>query len=581
MPEQKVTTREAGNSRNTQSDFFIADWRVEPEALRIFRANQEVRLEPRVMQVLVYLAGRPGEVVSREDLEANVWTGRVVGYDAVSNTVIKLRKAFGDSSRNPQIIETIPKTGYRLIARVERSNTDSIPLKDASNQGSARRQLATSGNRRPILTAAGVLVILAIGMWFYLAMDEKPINQDKVLNRSLLERPSIAVLPFWNVGNDPNQEYFSDGITEDLITDLSQIQGLDVVARNSVFAYKRSGEDVQIIGQELGVLYVLKGTIQRSMNRLRFNVQLIDVADGRTLWAKRYDRELGDIFSIQDELAAHIVSAMEVELAPADRHRLDRNYVVSIESYDEFLKGLDHYGRGSFDDNLLAKAHYSRAIELDPGFARAYAGLAQAYTRDSLEGWEPSVTQSVARASDLAQRALKLDDSIPQLYFVTSQVKLFQRDYSGAINSIQKAIELNPSYADGYALMAWILQFAGRPKEGLRFMERAIRLNPRIPAIYRLVLGSIHYSLGNLEQAAELLRAGSEISPNFQQLRVWLAAAYAAQGLVEEANWEAAEILTIDPSFSLQSVETAFPFRDPLYRERFIGDLKSAGLHYR
>jgi TolB-like protein len=421
-------------------------------------------------------------------------------------------------------------------------------------------------------------LLVTAAVWLLLPTEVREANPDRSTDVVVAALPSIAVLPFMNIGNNPDQEYFADGITEDLITDLSQIQGLDVVARNSIFAYKGSGEHEQVIGRDLGVQYVLKGAVQRSLNRLRLNVQLISVTNGRTLWAQRYDRELGDIFQIQDELAARIVSAMEVELAPADRRRLDRNYIASIESYDEFLKGLDYYGRRSPDDGLLAKVHYRKAIELDPGFARPYAGLALTYTRELTEGWGTSVDESLEQAYDLAQKALQLDPSIPQLYFAMSQVKLFQRDHRAAIEHIEKAITLNSSYADGYALMAWILQFAGRPQEGLGFMQRAMRLNPRTPAIYLLVLGSIHYALGNPSQAVELLQTGAEISPAFQRLRVWLAAAYAASGDAERAAWEIAEVLAINPAFSLKLVETAFPSLDPLYRDRFINDLRKAGM---
>ncbi len=530
------------------------------------------------MQVLVYLADKAGKVVSREELEANIWTGRVVGYDAVANTIIKLRKAFEDDSRNPRFIETISKTGYRLIAKVEHADLEPIRLSDVETKD-PESEKSTFLKRRPsIPLLVGVLLFLVIGIWLLLTGEDPPSNQNQPESTALPEKPSIAVLPLLNVSADPEQEYFSDGITEDLITDLSKIQGLVVVARNSVFVYKGSREHEQVIGRELGVRYVLKGSVQRAMNHVRLNVQLIDVAGGRNLWAERYDQELGDIFQIQDDVSARIVSAMEVELAPADRRRLSRNYIASVEAYDEFLKGLDHHGRRSPDDSLLAKTHFRKAIELDPGFARAYASLALAYSRDSIDGWGPSVRESLEQASSLARRALQLDASIPQPYFVISQMKLFQRDYTAAIKDIEKAIGLNSSYADGYALLAWIMHFAGRPEEGLDIMQRAIRLNPRVPAIYRLVLGGIQYARGDLEQAVELLRTGAKISPDYQQIRVWLVAAYAAAGLMDEAEWEVVEILTINPSFSLKSVEIAFPFRDPLYRDRFIADLKKAGL---
>jgi len=576
--DKKVTTQGIADTQDIRSSFFVADWRVESDTLRIFHADSEVRLEPKVMQVLVYMAGKPGEVISREELEANLWAGRVVGYDAVANTIIKLRKAFGDDSRHPRIVETIPKTGYRLIASVERSFPEPGRLSDLGTQSPEGEKSNRSVLGRPVPLILAALILLVMGVWLLQPGEDPSSNPDRFGSTAPQEKPSIAVLPFLNVGANPDQEYFSDGITEDLITDLSKVQGLDVVARNSVFVYKGSQENEQVIGRELGVRYVLKGSVQRAVNRLRLNVQLTDVAGGRNLWAERYDRELGDIFRIQDELAARIVSAMEVELAPTDRHRLSRNYIASVNAYDEFLRGLDYHGRRSPEDSLSAKVHFRKAIELDPRFARAYAGLALAYSRDAIDGWGPSVRESLDQAFELVERALQLDDSIPQLYFVMSQVKLFQRDYAAAIENIEEAIVRNSSYADGYALLGWILHFAGRPEEGLGFMQRAIRLNPRVPAIYRLVLGAIHYARGDLEQAIELLRTGAEISPNYQQLRVWLAAAYAAAGLMEEAEWETAEILTISPSFSLQSVQTAFPFRDPLYRDRFVADLRKAGL---
>ncbi len=573
----KTLSTDPADSCGAASSFRVADWRVEPDRLRIWRADSEVRLEPKVMRVLLYMAGRPGEVISREELEANVWAGRVVGYDAVANTIIKLRKAFADDSRHPRIIETIPKTGYRLIARVERSVPESAQTAHGSTTGAGGERSAVSKYRRPMVLIPGLLLLLTMGIWLLQPGADRPEDRDRPGGAALSHKPSIAVVPFLNLSADQAQEYFSDGLTEDLITDLSKVQGLDVMARNSVFAYKGSRENEQTIGRKLGVRYVLKGSVRRANNRVRLNVQLTDVAGGRNLWAERYDRELGDIFQIQDELAARIVSAMEVELAPADRQRLNSNYIASVEAYDEFLRGLDYHGRRSPDDSLSARAHFRKAIDLDPGFARAYAGLALAYSRDSIDGWGPSVAKSLDQAFALAQRALQLDASIPQLYFVMSQVKLFQRDYTGAIKEAEKAIVLNPSYADAYALLAWILHFAGRSDEGLKFMGRATRLNPGHPAVYRLVSGAIHYARGDLEQAVELLKTGAEINPNYQQLRVWLAAVYAAVGRMEEAQWEVEEILTINPDFSLKSVEVAFPFRDPQYRDRFMADLEKAG----
>ncbi|RKZ97313.1 MAG: hypothetical protein DRQ43_03135 [Gammaproteobacteria bacterium] len=579
MDNKKTLQKILNNQQLHHSSFYVADWRIEPDTLCIFHASSEIKLEPKVMQVLVYLASKPGEVIKREELESNIWAGRVVGYDALANTIIKLRKAFGDSSRHPQFIKTIPKTGYQLIAKVEQSLSEPAKPLDKEMHHPEKIKITPLKHYKLKLIMIGMLLFLVPLVWFWQTIEKPFLNQEQQEITTSFDKPSIAVLPFLNVSG-PVQEYFSDGITEDLITDLSKIQGLTVVARNSVFTYKGSTDNEQTIGRELGVHYVLKGSIQKSMNRMRINVQLTSVTDGRNLWAERYDRDLGDIFQIQDELAAHIVSAMQIKLAPADQQRLSRNYIAGVEAYDEFLKGLEHYGRRSLDSSLLAKAHFRNAIELDPEFARAYAALALAYSRDSIDGWDFSVNQSLDQAYTLAQQALQLDASIPQLYFVMSQVKLSQRDYTAAIKNIEKAIVLNSSYADAYALLGWVLHFAGRPNEGLEVMQRAIRLNPGVPAVYRLVSGSIYYALGKSDKAIKMLREGAEINPGFQQIRVWLAAAYVSAGLMEEAQWEVAEILTMNPDFSLKSVETFFPFHDPLYRDRFIADLNKAGLSY-
>lgn len=558
--------------------FYVADWRIEPDTLRMFHKEKEVKLEPKVMQVLIYLACKPGEVITREELEATIWAGRVVGYDALANTIIKLRKAFGDNSRNPGIIKTIPKTGYMLIAKVKQSKSDSeITYTQNSDKVQTNGKLLFKYKLQISLVAA-IILIITLGTWDFTTKPSSIRDQNSEFITA--SKPSIAVLPLINVGANPIQEYFSDGITEDLITDLSKIQGLNVVARNSAFAYKDSTKNEQLIGHELKTHYILKGSVQRSGQQIRMNVQLINVADGRNLWAERYVREIGEIFQLQDELTGQIVSAMKVELAPVDQQRLSQKYIASIEAYDEFLKGLEYHGRRSPGDSLLAKIHFRKAIELDPKFARAYASLALTYTREAIDGWGSSAHDSLNQASALVQKAIEIDNSIHQLYFVTSLFKLSKKDFSGAINDIEEAIRINPNYADGYALLGWVLHFAGRSDEGKKVMQRAIQLNPRIPAIYRLVLGAIYYAQEDLDKAIEMLQIAADINPKFQQVRVWLTAVYSASGQMDEAHWQVLELLMINPDFSLQSVNQAFPFRDPVYRDRFIADLVKAGLSY-
>mgnify|MGYP001814931962 FL=1 len=554
--------------------FKIGDWSVEPAANRLFREDQEIRLEPKVMRVLIYLVERRGEVISRHDLEAHVWAGMIVTDDAVTNTVIKLRRALGDNARNPRYIETIAKTGYRLIAEVSVPEVSAVQAEEESTTGIAGR--AQRLWRKTLIGGVGLLLGGSILWWVAVPM-ETPTPATSDLADA---KPVIAVLPFENLSADPEQDYFSDGITEDLITDLSKISGLRVVARNSVFAYRGSTDTEQSIGAELHARYLLQGSVRRAQGRVRINVRLTDVSDIGMRWAERYDRELKDIFQLQDEITQQVVNALEIELSSDDRKRLIRDYATGIEAYDLYLQGLDHYGRRSGESNLLAKYFFERAIEIDPAFARAYAGLALTYTINAVNGWGATLEKSLAKAEQLIEKAKALDDSLPQAHFVAGEVQMYRRDYNAALDELARAVELKPSYADAYALTAWVLHFAGRPQQGLAAMRQAIDLNPRVPGAYQMVEGALHYELGKHAEAVRLLELAVQNNPNYQLARVFLAAAYAALGNVEEAAWQIDEILALNPSFTLAAVEHAAPIRDPEYRERFLRDLQRAGLSY-
>lgn len=553
-----------GPAAHPETPFTVGDWLADPRANELHRDAATVKLEPRVMRVLCVLAEQPGSVVTREDLETRVWAGMVVTSDAVTNAIVKLRKVFGDDSRRPRYIETISKTGYRLIAEV--------------GSGPAATRTPAPGDprawkeRRPAKWLVPLLLVaLLVGLWL--------VSRDYGVEDRMSDRqPRIAVLPFENLSADPKQDYFADGITEDLITDLSKVSGLEVIGRNSAFAYKGSREREQAIAADLGVAYLLKGNVQRSGGRIRINARLADGRDGDNLWADRYDSEIEDVFDIQDEITARILTALEVQIAPKDRSRVAQRDTASVGAYDELLRGLDYFGRRSPENNRLAKQHYERAIALDPGFARAYAGLAMVYARDATDGWDPKPEIALSRASELAEKAQRLDPSLHQVYFVEGMLALFRRNYEAAIGSTDHAISIKPSYADAYALRAWIEHFDGRIAEGLASMEQAVRLNPRIPSVYRVIRGALHYAQADLDKAIEDLEVAVEVNPSFQNARIWLAAAYAAAGRIEDAQWQSSEILALNPDFSSSHSLWAFPIRDPAYSDRFLRDLRRAGL---
>ncbi|HOP17326.1 MAG: winged helix-turn-helix domain-containing protein [Gammaproteobacteria bacterium] len=595
MDQQPSAQADSGSPREVQ--FRLGDWVVDVATRDIRRAGTVVRLEPKVMRVLEFLVGRRGQVVSRYDLESHVWSGMVVTDDAVTNTVIKLRKALGDKARDPRYIETIAKTGYRLIADVEPLPGRAGPLlppgetppgdelsrtaaptggpKDG-HPGPATGQVTVAPPQRPRIRRGRLLPVLMLvslavagGLALYLSVITPP--------PTAAAGTVVAVLPFDNLSGDPEQDYFADGITQDLITDLSKLSNLQVLARNSALAYRASTEPESVIGRELGARFLVRGSVQRSGERLRINVSLTDAVEGRNRWGERYDRQLADIFHLQDEITAHVVSALQVELAPGEQQRLTRRYVTSIEAYDALLRGLDLLGRRASADNAEARAQFERAIELEPGFARAYAGLAMTHAMHATYGHGPQVAASLERAETIARQGMAIDEAQPQLHFAMGLVEMYRGNLAAAAAEVSRAIELRPSFADGYGLMAWILHFAGRPDEGLEAMRRAIALNPHVTALYRTVKAALHYELGELDQARALLEESVEMNPDQLLTRLYLAAVYAATGQFESARWQVDEIRALDAGFRLD-LAYGFPIRDPRYRARFLADLARAGL---
>jgi TolB-like protein/DNA-binding winged helix-turn-helix (wHTH) protein len=584
------------------SAFLLGDCVVEPATRDIQRDGRVERLEPRVMRLLECLVAHRGRVVSRHELESNVWSGMIVTDDAVTNAVIKLRKALGDRAREPRYVETIAKTGYRLIAPVEPLGVDAegiaavlpashAPRADRAHQVATATPGATpapiaaaeaSGfttsargwpRRHPTLMPMLATLVFVLAAWVEWRAWTTPARPTPATAATV-----VAVLPFDNLSGDPTQDYFADGITQDLITDLSKLSGLQVVSRHSVLAYRGSNRPASAIGRALGAGFVVGGSVQRAGDRLRINVNLVDVNASRNRWGERYDRELADIFALQDDIAAHVVTALQVELAPGEQQRMLKRYAAGIEAYDELLRGLDLLGRRTSTDNAAARAHFEHAIALEPRFARGYAGLALTHALHAIYGHGPEVRQSLQRAESVARQGLAIDDTLPQLHYAIGLVETYRGDLGAAIAAVSRAIELRPSYADGYGLMAWILHFAGRPTEGMAAMRRAIALNPHVTALYRTVEAALHYELGQLDQARRLLEDAVAKNPGQLLSRLYLAAVYAATDQLDAASWQVEEIRALDADFRLD-LAYGFPIRDPGYRSRFVGDLARAGLH--
>ena len=548
--------------------FMVGNSRVEPSTLRLIGSDQAVvRMEPKAMQVLLYLAEREGKVISRAELEENVWEGRIVGEDALTNTIAKLRRAFGDNARHPKVIETLPKTGYRLIAPVDLIDTSAGPAKPAVAHG-------------PLWLWLLLILGAFAGMAIWWAMQQRAISSPGLAAHGdgLHGKPTVAVMPFQNLGEKPEQDYFANGITANLITDLSKISGLMVIAQGSVFSYKDSDSRTRQISRELNADYIVRGSVQRQGERLRVNAQLIEAASERAIWAERYDSKLNDMFELQDQVATTLVAALSIELAPGERAVFNRYPTAGVKAYDLFLRGLEEYGHRTPDSNRSALGYFAQALELDPRFARAAAGLALVYSRDAIDGWTTSPDRSLDLALESAEIAAGINPAIPQVHFVTGQVALFRRRHAEAIEAIQLAIRYSPNYADAYALLAWTLNYAGQPNEALAALEIAARLNPIIPASYSEIRGEIYFTQGKYTAALAEFERALEINPNHMRARMWFVTTLIQTHSLDEAQWQAEELTLLNPDFSLARLQYAFPFVDQSVRDKLLHGLRKAGL---
>jgi adenylate cyclase len=395
---------------------------------------------------------------------------------------------------------------------------------------------------------------------------------------ALPDKPSIAVLPFQNMSGDPEQEYFSDGMTEDLITDLSKASGLFVIARNSSFAYKGRSVKVQEIGRDLGVRFLLEGSIRKAGNRVRITAQLIDVGSGGHLWAERFDRDLTDIFSTQDEVVQKIVATLAVTLTQGEEQRLRRRGTSNVDAYESWLRARELLTRGTRESIVQARAMYRRAIEFDLNFAAPHAGLALAAISDYVSGWASDPAQALDEAERWARRAVELSDQEPVSHMALGAVLLWRRDHEGALAESRRMMALDPNFAQGYAASGLALMYAGRPADALEPIAMAMRLDPLYPTMVLHFLAQANFSLGRYETAAEQLVDRIARNPGTDASRMLLASCYGHLGRAEDARAAWAELLKVNPDFSLMQRARVLPYRDARDFQRIADGLAKAGL---
>src|SRR5882672_9580475 len=408
----------------------VGDWTVEPAPFLLSAKGKTVKLEPKAMSVLVYLAARPGEVVSRDALLSAVWPGVVVGDDSVTQVVIKLRKALGDA-----YIQTIAKGGYRLVAPVAR------PENAVSQTPPARPPPRV---RRAAAGVAALLLAAAVVWWTQSERAAAPVRAPAA--DAVGAQPSIAVRPFEALTNDQREAVLARGITADLVTDLSKVGSL------------------QVIGVETGApqsRYIVSGSVQRIGERLRLQVHLSDAETGKQLWSERYDRPLADLFSIQEELGPKILGILPAKVGEAELRRVAHRYTHNVKAYEDLHRGQLALIVRQKEENEAARELFRRAIAQDAAFARAYSGLALTYTADYRNQWTADGTAALDRALDMAQTAYQIDPDIPETYWVLAFVHMERRRHDEALRFLDTAVRLYPSFADGYALMGGVKTYTG------------------------------------------------------------------------------------------------------------------------
>ncbi len=418
-----------------------------------------------------------------------------------------------------------------------------------------------------------------VRVWHIVPLGDEPAREAGPFNNQTLpDKPSIAVLPFDNMSGDPEQEYFSDGIAEDIITDLSKISALLVIARNSSFTYKGDSVDIRRAAHELGVDYVLEGSVRRAANRVRITAQLIDGANAAHLWAERYDRELDDIFAIQDEITREVVSALKITLRLDENDRIGIQATDNMEAYDLGLRGLSLLYRHDREGVVEAQTLFEKAIELDPTFVMAHFGLVVALGNIFTNNWSDSPESVADRGFELAERAIQLDPLDPQGHCAMALAHTWRHDLDKAVSEAERAIELAPNMAEAYAIRGYALSYAGEAREAVSSLRAAMRLDPQYTDIWLHFLGHAYFMGADYERARDVLERRIRRNPKTDISRVLFASCSGHLGRTEDARRAWSEALGINPDYSLAVKAKILPYKNPEDWERFVDGLRKAGI---
>jgi len=521
--------------------FVFGDCEIDSDRHELRRGGTPHTVEPQVFDLLLYLIENRERMVSKDDLFEAIWEGRVVSEANLSNRINLARQAVGDSGKKQDFIRTYPRRGFRFVGDVE-----------ARESGNGLGTPASAAERK---------------------VSDHPAQSEK---------PSIAVLPFQNMSDDREQEYFADGIAEDIITALSHFEQFKVISRNSSFVYKGRNVDIRQVARELGVRYVLEGSVRRGGNRLRITGQLIEASGGTHLWADRYEGDLADVFDLQDRITESVVGAIEPTLMTAEVERARRQPPESLAAYDLYLQALPCLYAMRPKENSRGLSLLHQAIDKDPNYAIAAAYCAWGYEQRLSRGWQPYGDKEAETAIELAGRALATKNDDPHVLGAAGFVlTVVARDYDRGLSAIRRAEELNPNVAFVSMFIGVALLFAGEGLDrALAHLEHAIRVSPGDPGAYTFwaMAALCHFFAGRDEMAVQMARRSVDIYPDWDSTYWVLVPALARLGRMEEARNALENLRMLSPHITGSLLRRTLPFRDTNMLETMVNGLIEAGL---
>lgn len=587
----------------------VGAWHINPGTGELRRGNETQRVEPKVAEVLVHLAERGGQVVSRDELLAAVWPGVVVGDDALTQAIIKLRKALGDDARRPAYIETLSKRGYRLIApvarvaevgvatpAVESATAPSAPTaaKDTADapaaaaiqtsaERSAETRVVAPGSQNPwrlaVLGGALAAVVVAAGVGFGIYRDWAwPIGHTGAPHAVAENLPVIAVLPLANQSGDPKRDFFSDGVTDELIHSLGRYSGLRVISRNSVQQFKQREASTRVVSQELGARYVVTGSVREADGRVRVAVELSDAETARVLWSERFDRQGGEVFQIQDSIVLNIVGALAVKVSKLESDRAASRPPGRREAYDLVLLARAQLAKADRAANRQGRALIAQARELSPEYAMIYVVESELEDQRANLGWMEDPAQGLILAERAARFALTVGDpgANARAHAQLGRIHAIRGEHELALVESERARALNPSDPFIAEVRGDTLLWAGRTQEAVDLGESTLRLDPagrRSPVRHFIVVA--YFAAERYPQALAACERALADYPDLPLLHTMRAVTLAQMGRLEEARQSVAEVRRLQPNFPV--AEFGNRFADPAMRERFRMALRKAG----